>query len=334
MSCTPATFAMPSGQLPGIGKAVSRLVLGTMIINTEEEEASFQLLDDAFTLGWNTLDTAHVYAGGNSERCIGQWMKKRGNRDAIVILAKGAHHNPDRPRVTPFDIAADLHDTLARLGTTYVDMYLLHRDNPSIPVGPIMEAMNEHIRAGRIRAIGGSNWTHDRLAEANEYARQKGLIPFTVSSPHFSLAEQVDNPWGAGCVGISGPSQATARSWYAVSGVRIFAYSSLARGFFSGRVLSSDGRDGAKQKVDQACWNAYCHPGNFERLRRAEILAKAKCLTVPQIATAYIMNHPLRIFACIGAASRLEMQANLAAASIQLSPAEMAWLDLERPDYP
>ena len=331
MSCSCAkTSSMPMDRVPGVDKPVSRLVLGTMIVSTNEEEKSFQLLDDAFSLGWNTLDTAHVYAGGASERCIGKWMAARGNRDRLVILAKGAHPNADRARVTPFDIAADLHDTLTRLNTTYVDMYLLHRDNPAVPVGPIVEALNEHITAGRVRAIGGSNWTHERIAEANEYAAKKGLVSFTVSSPHFSLAEQVDHPWGPGCVGISGPSQTAARAWYTQSDVRLFAYSSLARGFFSGRVLSSDGREGAKAKVDGACWNAYCHATNFERLRRAEILGAEKSLTVPQIATAYVMNHPLKVFACVGAAGRDEMVANMAAATMKLTQTELAWLNLER----
>ena len=79
----------------GIDKPVSRLVLGTMIINTRELEKSFSLLDAAFDLGCTTFDTAHVYAGGDSERAIGRWMEERGNRDKLVVLSKGAHHNAD-----------------------------------------------------------------------------------------------------------------------------------------------------------------------------------------------------------------------------------------------
>ena len=111
------------------------------------------------SLGGNTVDTANVY-GGRSQRARhrGLWMQARGNRDDIVIISKGCHHNADRKRVTPYDLAADIADSLARLRTDYVDIYMLHRDDPSLPVGPIVEALNEHYAAGRIRAFGGSNW--------------------------------------------------------------------------------------------------------------------------------------------------------------------------------
>ena len=205
---------MQYGQISGIDKPVSRLVLGTMIVSIQEAERSFALLDAVFEMGGNTLDTAHVYGGGNSERGIGQWLVQRGNREQVVIISKGCHHNADRKRVTPFDLSADLHDSLARLRTDYIDLYLLHRDDPSVPVGPIVEALNEHWQAGRIRAFGGSNWTHQRIQEANEYASQRGLRPFTVSSPNYGLADQVLDPWGPGCVTLSGPQNVEARSWY------------------------------------------------------------------------------------------------------------------------
>ncbi|HEY3417150.1 MAG TPA: aldo/keto reductase, partial [Armatimonadota bacterium] len=152
-------------EIPGVGKPISRIVLGTMIINQRDWEQSVTLLDAAVRHGVTTLDTAHVYAGGDSERAIGRWMVERGNRAQMVILSKGAHPNADRARVTPFDITADLTDSLTRLKTEYIDIYLLHRDDPSVPVGPIVEVLNEHQRAGRIRAFGGSNWTHQRLQE-------------------------------------------------------------------------------------------------------------------------------------------------------------------------
>ncbi len=84
---------------------------------------------------------------------------------------------------------------MRRLGTDYLDLYVLHRDDPSVPVGPIVEALTAHKKAGRIGAFGGSNWTHERMQEANEYARVNDLTPFAVSSPNFSLAEQYKEPW-------------------------------------------------------------------------------------------------------------------------------------------
>jgi len=320
---------MHYGNVEGIEKPVSRIVLGTMIINTRELEKSFQLLDDVFELGCTTLDTAHVYAGGDSERGIGRWMEKRGNRDEVVIISKGAHHNSDRKRVTPFDITADLHDSLARLRTNYIDIYLLHRDDPDVPIGPIVECLNEHLEEGLIHATGGSNWTYERIQEANEYADRHGLIPFAASSPNFGLAEQVEDPWGPGCVSLSGLNQVEARKWYEKTQMPIFAYSSLGRGFFSGRI-TRDNFEAQKDKIDGACLRAYCHEVNFKRLDRVEILAEEKGVSVPQIAMAYIMNQPLNVFALVGAANREEFRANVAACDLELSQEEVEWLDLRR----
>lgn len=314
--------------IPGSTKPVARLILGTMIISSQEQERSFALLDAVFAMGGNALDTAHGYAGGNSERGIGQWMKARGNREQVVIITKGCHHNADRKRVTPFDLAADLHDSLARLQTDYVDVYLLHRDDPSLPVGPIVEALNEHWRAGKIRAFGGSNWTHERIQAANDYAAAHGLQPFTASSPNYGLAEQVLDPWGPGCVTLSGPQNAAARAWYQGNQMPALAYSSLGRGFFSGRIAPDD-PEGAKAILDRAALTAYAHDVNFRRLERATALAAQKGVTVPQIALAYILRAPLNVFPLVGAASGAEFAQNLAALDLALSDEERAWLNLE-----
>jgi aryl-alcohol dehydrogenase-like predicted oxidoreductase len=272
---------------------------------------------------------AHIYAGGDSERAVGRWLETRGCRDRMVLITKGAHPNRDRKRVTPFDIASDLHDSLTRLRTDHVDLYLLHRDDPGLSVGLIMEALNDHIRAGRVRAIGASNWKHTRIAEANEYADRRGLKPFVASSPNFSLAAQVQSPWGPDCVTISGPANADARSWYERNRMPVFAWSSLARGFFSGRLKSSE-PEGAKTVLEESSVRAYGCPENFERLARAERLAKQKGLTVPQLALAYVMAQPFNLFAIVGAASPDEMRLNVAALDARLTPEEAAWLDLRR----
>ena len=316
------------GSVQGVDKKVSRLVLGTMIITIDEQERSFKLLDDCLAQGCTTLDTAHGYAGGNSERCIGAWMEARGNRDEVVVLSKCSHPNGDRKRVTPFDIASDLHDSLARLRSEYVDIYVLHRDDVDKPVGPIVEALNEHHAAGRIHAFGGSNWRHDRIQEANEYADKHGLVPFTASSPNYGLAEQVEDPWGPGCVTLSGPKEADSRAWYLKTNTPIFAYSSLGRGFFSGRV-TREAFEKNPEIVDGACRRAYCHDVNFTRLERVQVLAKEKGLTVPQVAVAFIINQPLNVFALCGCESGDEMQANVQASELKLTAAELAWLDLQ-----
>ncbi|MBI5835315.1 MAG: aldo/keto reductase [Armatimonadetes bacterium] len=318
---------MKYGNVAGVSKPVSKLVLGTMIIHDSRQTESNQLLDDALDLGVSTLDLAHVYGGGGTERAVGNWLRERGNREQVCVMTKGAHPNGDRRRVTPYDIGSDLLDSLARLKTDYVDIYLLHRDDEDVPVGEIVDALCEHQKAGRIRAFGGSNWTHQRLAAANDYAAAHGLTPMAASSPHYSLAEQVDDPWGPGCVGISGPGQVEARAWYQTTGMPIFAYSSLGRGFFSGRITRAN-FEATRDQIDGACLRAYCHEVNFQRLDRAEQMAAAKGLTVAQVATAYVLNQPLNLYPLIGAASRAELEANVAAAEVVLTEAECAWLDL------
>ena len=99
---------MQYGRVPGIEKPISRLVQGTVMINSNELDKSFALLDEIHSLGCNTFDTAHVYGNGDGERTLGRWIHERDIRDEIVIITKGAHHNADRSRVTPFDITADL----------------------------------------------------------------------------------------------------------------------------------------------------------------------------------------------------------------------------------
>lgn len=318
------------GTIEGVRIPVARLMLGTMIVTTEERERSYRLLDDALELGFTALDTAHVYAGGDSERCIGDWMRDRGVRNSVVVESKGAHPNGDRKRVTPYDIGADLLDSLARLRTDSIDIYLLHRDDPDVPVGEIVDALWEHLQAGRIASYGGSNWTHARVQAANDYARSNGRAPFAASSPNYGLAEQVADPWGAnsGSVTLSGPENAEARAWYADTGLPVLAWSSLGRGFFSGRFGRAD-LESKSDLLDGAATRAYLHESNLQRLDRVEELAGERGCTVPQMAMAYVLAGSMNTYPIVGAANRDELDANDAALSIKLSDAECAWLNLE-----
>ncbi|MBK8051496.1 MAG: aldo/keto reductase [Anaerolineales bacterium] len=316
---------MRYGTVPGIEKPISRLVQGTVMIRSHIEAASFQLLDAVFALGCNTFDSAHIYAQGDCERTLGRWIHRRGVRDQVVILTKCAHHNEDRPRVTPFDITSDLYDSLARLQVDTIDLYLLHRDNPAVPVEPIVDVLNEHLAAGRIRAFGGSNWSHHRIEEANAYAAQQGLTPFAVSSPHFSLAVQVKEPW-ENCISLTGAAQDEARAYYARTQMPLFTWSSLAGGFFSGR-FTPDNLDTFTEYLDRLCVQSYCYPDNFARLARAQQLAAARGLTVAQVALAYVFGQPWNEFALVGVNNGAEFAANVTALEVDLTPAELAWLE-------
>ena len=309
--------------LPGQKKEFPRIFLGTDKFSLNNYDEAAQLLDQAISLGFNAFDLAWVYVGGDSERVLGKWMQERQNREAIFVLTKGAHHNRDRKRVTPYDITSDIMDSLARLKTDYIDLYLLHRDDTSVTVEPIVDILNEHCRAGRIRAFGGSNWTHQRLAEANAYAKAKGLLSMSASSPNFSLCDQVDDPWGEGCVTIGGSAEAEARAFYQKEDIPVFAYSSLGRGMLSGRV----NRDNYKDLLDGAALKAYAHEVNFKKLDRAHVLAEKKGVKVPQIAIAYLLNQPFRVFPLVGAASKQELIEASETMDIVLTPQEREWLE-------
>lgn len=320
---------MEYGQVAGVNKPISRLVQGTMMMSSKDLEYTFDLLDAVHELGCTAFDTAHVYGGGDNERTVGQWVNERGLRDKVVIIGKGAHPNQDRKRVTPFDIAADIHDSLARFKFDYIDLYMLHRDDPDMPVGPIVEALNEHMHDGHIHAFGGSNWTHQRIQEANAYAAEHGLVPFAASSPNYSLAEQVKEPW-AGCITISGTQNAAAREWYAQHRFPLFAWSSLAGGFFSGR-FTRDNLDSFDGYLDKLYVQTYGYPSNFERLDRVRILAEKKGLSLSQTALAYVLSQPLDIYSVVGCRTRAEFLANAAVVDNHLSMSEMKWLNLESP---
>ena len=319
---------MQYDHLPGIDKPISRLVQGTVMVNSREIDRSFALLDDVFELGCTTFDTAHGYGGGDNERTVGRWIRERGIRDEVVILGKGAHHSQDRKRVTPYDITSDLYDSLARFQIEYIDLYLLHRDDPDVPVGSIVDVLNEHKEAGRIGAFGGSNWTYERVREANEYAAANGLTPFAASSPQYSLAEQFEEPW-PDCVSISGPPGEPARAWYQENQMPLFTWSSLAGGFFSGR-LTRDNLDTFDSGLDRLAVVSYAYEANFQRLERATKLAEEKGLSLPQIALAYVMSQPLNVFALVGCQSGAEFAANVVASEVSLTVEEMEWLDLKR----
>lgn len=320
---------MRYGEVPGVHKPIARVIQGTTMIGSDLDEApSFALLDQVYELGCNTIDTAHVYSGGDSERIIGRWMQARGLRDQIVLITKGAAHSQDRRRMTPFDITADLHDSLARLRTDYIDLYLLHRDDPDRPYEPIIEVLNEHQEAGRIHAFGASNWSHQRIEAANAYARSNGLQPLVASSPQFSLAESLDEPWPL-CISISGSTGSEACDWYIKTQMPLLVWSPLASGFFSGRFRRDNLHLFGEREWDEVAVRTYASEANFQRMDRAGILAAEKGITAPQVALAYVMNHPMNLFTIVGPHGGEKFKANIEAGEIQLTPQEMDWLDLK-----
>jgi aryl-alcohol dehydrogenase-like predicted oxidoreductase len=321
---------MDYGQVTGIDKPVSRIVFGTdrlrgrqlpWLSNRSLERQAFSLLDQSFELGCNAFDTARIY--GDSERTLGAWIRARRNRENVVVISKGCH--PSRlghHRLSPSALSRDLHASLKALGTDFIDLYLLHYDDPTAPVEPVMEQLSRHIDEGKIRAIGASNRSHERIASANTIAASKGLTPFSVSSVQFSLADWTRSPW-PGAVTLGGDGQRAAREWYSTHGLPVFAYSSLARGFFSNHY---DPKNPDANRVSRWCATYFGAERNIQKLQRATMFARQHHLAVAQVALAYVLCHPLHAFAVVGCTTVDKFAQNVAALSLRLDEATLHWL--------
>ncbi len=305
--------AFPYARIP-----VSRLIFGAAHHEMQENKDVDALLDAVLAAGINAFDTARVY--GESEASLGRWIERRGNRDKLFIITKGCHHNDWRRRVTPYDLKSDLADSMARLRIDCIDLYLLHRDDPSQPVGPIVETLNELAAAGKIRSFGGSNWSHQRIAEANAYAAAHHMQPFSASSPYYSLADQYGDPWRDG-VKLTGAENGEARKWYRENQMPVLCYSSLGHGLLSGKYQSG---------MPLAAFpKAYQSQENLEKLRRAEQLAQEKGRAVSQIALAWLFRQPMRLFPILGMRNEAQLEKNLGALDFSLTDGECRFLSLE-----
>ena len=188
--------------------------------------------------------------------------------------------------------------------------------------------MNEHLQAGRIHAIGVSNWSHERIEEANRYALANGLEPFVASSPQFSLAEPLNEPWPL-CLSISGPAGRAAREWYTQTQIPLLIWSPLASGFFSGRFRRDNLHLFGEREWDGVVVRTYASEANFQRFDRASILAATKELDAAQVALAFVMNQPMNIFVEVGPRRSENFRTNIEASEVRLTPQEMDWLDVK-----
>jgi aryl-alcohol dehydrogenase-like predicted oxidoreductase len=319
---------MKYGEITGVGKPVSRVGQGSVVLGAEgKQEQEFALLDAVAAGGVTLFDSAHMYGGGKCDRVLGQWVRDRGLREKVVLMDKGCHPDRSGDRVTPDHITQDIQTCLSNTGFEYLDIFTFHRDDETKPVGPLIERLNQHIREGRIRAIGGSNWTHKRIAEANAYAAEHGLVGFAVSSPQYSLAQCIDDPWGGTCVTITGEAGKFARQWYQQSQMALVPWSSLCGGLFSGR-YRRDNLSTLTTGADLRTIRCFASEFNFRRLDRRAELAREKNVSLAQIAIAWVLNGPLNCFPLTAAYSAAEAAQNAAAAEIALTAEEVAWLDL------
>ncbi len=297
----------------------SQLVLGASdYLRIDNMDFAAPILDKFLELGGNTFDTARQYR--HSEKALAEWMEMRKNREKLVILTKACHptrEEPKKARVTPQGITEDLLVSLETLKTDYVDLFALHRDDASVEVGPIMETLNEHIRSGKILAIGASNWELDRIIAANEYAEKNGLIGFTFNSPNLSLAKCQIPRW-EGCVSAN----LEMVDWHEKTNIPLFSWSAQAGGFFSGR-FTRDNFD------DQEMVDVFYNDENWERYDRAIELANKKNVSPIQIALAYVLNQKFPTTAVIGPEKLEELLSSYDGSKMELTQKEVEWLDLK-----
>ena len=297
--------------IPGLSKPASVVALGFEDFRTFSSGSI--LLDAFFEAGGNLFDTGYVYGGGYTEALLGEWLKNRGVRAQSVVIAKGAHS----PLCYPDVIGKQLAQSLDRLQTDHVDVYFMHRDNPDVPVGEFVDAMDREVKAGRIRGpFGGSNWTMERMDEAIAYAERTGKQKPGALSNNFSLAEMLEPIW-AGCVTSSSDEW---KAWLRSRQMPNFAWSSQGRGFFTDRA----GRDRHDNEELVRVWYS---ERNFGRRDRAIDLAARLGKSPIHIALAYVLNQPFPSIPLIGPRTLGELDDSLRALDITLSPADLEWLD-------
>ena len=304
---------------------ISQMIYGTAIRPLKDGKNADEILDEVFRQGITTFDTARSY--GQCETEFGKWIAKRGVREKINILTKGC--NPDQTGVkfTPEILRGELTKSLEELQTTYTDLYALHRDDPAVPVEVFIETLNEFKAEGKVRAFGASNWKYQRMDAANEYAYAHNLEGFSFGSPAFSMAVVVRDPYG-GSVHLSGDENEEARNWFMENNIPVFAYSSFARGFMSGKY-----RTDMKERITEilspwTCQEYVCEE-NLERLRRAEKLAAEKGITVGQVNLAWILAQPLTCCPIFSPSTVEHLLENLKGLDVKLTEEEIMWLNLK-----
>lgn len=313
--------------IPGLSVKASPLFFGTaMGPLLAGEDTSLALLDSVLMTGVNAFDCARSY--GKAEETLGRWMRERGCRDRIVLLTKGGDIRNGVVEVNRRVILEQLSRSLEALRTDRIDIYLLHRDDPNTPAEEMIDTLNEARQKGLIRIFGVSNWTRERIEKANRYAEKNGLSGFSVSSPNFGLARQMKDLWGGGCVTLSGPENEGDRAWYRENQMPVIAYSSLGRGFFSGRFRSWD-YENARRVLDPYAQKGYLYDENMARLKRCEALAERYGVTVPEIAMRYVFGSGMNLFAVVSTSSAERLKMNLRAADEPLSGKEIRYLEGE-----
>lgn len=286
---------------------------------TADEKTSFALLDAWVDAGFNFLDTADVYSrwhtgnsGGESETIIGKWLKARGNRDKIVLATKlGIEMGPDKKGLSRAYMQTAVEASLRRLQTDYIDLYQSHRDDPETPIEETLSAYADLIKAGKVREIGASNFSADRLGESLKVSAAKGLPRYQSLQPQYNLMERA---------AFEGPLEDLCLA----EKVGVIGYYSLASGFLTGKYRSKADIEGRARGPGVAKYLTDFGLGVIKALDEVAARYEAK---PGQIALAWLIARPA-VTAPIASATNLEQVAELVeAAEIELDADSIAMID-------
>jgi len=302
------------------GLRVSPVCLGGNVFGwTADEKASFAVLDDFTAAGGNFIDTADVYStwvqghrGGESETVLGKWLKSRGNRDKVIVATKvGSDMGQGRKGLKAAYIAQAVEDSLKRLQTDYIDLYQSHRDDADTPQEETLEAYGKLVKAGKVRAIGASNFTAARLAAALEISARNGLPRYESLQPEYNLYER------AGYEKELEPLCAKEK-------IGVIGYFGLASGFLTGKYRSE--ADLAKSQRGEDI-GQYLNERGFRILQALDSVAAETKAAPAQIAVAWLIARP-SVTAPIVSATKVEQSHDLIKAmKLKLSPAQIETLN-------
>jgi aryl-alcohol dehydrogenase-like predicted oxidoreductase len=317
----------------GTARGAADLALGTARLGLDGGDGpAFALLDTFVERGGARIDTARVYSdwvpgeAGRSERIIGEWMRERGNRRRLVIATKGGHPPLDdmgHPRLSPRAIRSDLEASLRALGTDFIDIYYLHRDDPGRSAGAIVETLEGLAREGLVRSYACSNWSAPRIREAAAYAREHGYRGFAESQVLWNIGSRFMNP-------IADPTMKVMDDdlvvLHRVTGLAAVAYSPQAGGFFS-RFDAEGGR------VPEAlAASPYATPANLRLAVELVRMARELARPVSHLVLAWLFTRDIPVLPIVGCRTLEQLADSIEAAGLRLDPAVEARLDTAADD--
>ena len=317
--------------IKGLTTKLSYIGFGTATFTLEDEEHFHKMLDYYVSQGGNYIDTARFYGRGtgiqHTEEMLGRWLAKDGNRDKVILESKCC--NPymshklemyeEMPRVGRTFMYDDILFSRDHLGVDCIDLYLMHRDNPKVPVSEIMDTFEEFLRKGWIKAYGMSNWGLERIVEAYEYCEKMAYQGPSVVSPFFSLVK-LEKPWYYRIP----PFKEEWLPWFEEHrDVVISAWSPQGRGFF-GNYPQFD-----PEKADAGTRMSVLTPTNLARKERVTKLAEMKGIRPSQVSLLYVLSQKMPVAAIIGPRSEKDIDNVVNASSQRLTEAEINYLTLK-----